>query len=65
MKIEDLKIWDGRYAKVKLRDAKAISGKIIIQNRIVIIEISEKHGIAVLPQEIVSIEVIENKEEVE
>ena len=59
MKIENLLQFENKKVKVSLRNYRVLIGILIIQNNIVIIKDSEKHGVLIIPQEITQIEEVD------
>ena len=59
MRIEDLREYEGKEVKVRLRNGKVLSGKLNLQRSVVLIVYNGgRRGSLILPQEIVEIEVI-------
>jgi len=55
MRLNNLIEWNNKKVSIKLRHSSRIEGLLIIKDKILYIYDSEKHAIALLPQEVVQI----------
>ena len=63
MRIENLIEFQNKKVKATLRNNRILTGILLIQNNIVIIKDSKKHGVLIIPQEITQLELLDTEDE--